>query len=298
MKSMSEKARGTLFMVCAVVILSPDALLISVVSVDPWTLVFWRGLLTSCTLTAALLFAHGRKALQAGLSVGPAGIVSGIFFGASTISFVMSVRLTTAANTLVLIAAMPLFAALFTRIFLSEKVPRRTWLAVVAGFVGIAVLFSGSIAAGHILGDVLALFTAALMAANFIIIRSHRKVSMVPAVVLSGMMTTLVTAFISDPLSPGTSDILLLSVMGSIVLPVPLALMTVAPKLIPAAEVSLIMLLETFLGPFWVWMAVGERPAPETFLGGGILVATLVVHALAGWRENGIGVSKYLGVEE
>ena len=72
--------------------------------------------------------------------------------------------------------------------------------------------------------------------------------------------------------------------MGSVVLPVPLALITVAPKLIPAAEVSLIMLLETFLGPFWVWIAVGERPAAETFLGGGILVVTLVVH---GWMGMG-----------
>ncbi len=284
MTPISEKARGTLIMVCAVVILSPDALLISVVSVDPWTLVFWRGLLTSCTLAAALLFAHGKRAFRVALSVGPAGAVAGIFFGASTISFVLSVRLTTAANTLVLIAAMPLFAALFTRIFLSEKVPRRTWLAVFAGFVGIAVLFSGSITSGHFLGDVLALCTASLMAANFIIIRSHRQVSMVPAVVLSGMMTTMLTAFISDPFSTGTSDMLLLSVMGSVVLPVPLVLITVAPKLIPAAEVSLIMLLETFLGPFWVWIAVGERPAAETFLGGGILVVTLVAH---GWMGRG-----------
>ena len=288
----NEKVRGTMFMVSAILILSPDALLISLISVDPWTLVFWRGLLTSCTLAAALVFSHGKRVFQEGLRVGPAGIVSGVFFGASTISFVMSIRLTTAANTLVIVASTPLFAAIFTRIFLSEKVPRRTWVAVVAGFSGIVVIFSGSLSAGSVTGDLLALATAMFMAGNFVIIRSHRQVSMIPAVVLSGILTTLITVFVTDPLSVGASDMLLLSVMGTVVMPVPLALMTVAPKLIPAAEVSLIMLLETFLGPLWVWLVIGQRPAGETVLGGGVLVATLVVHALVGWRDPGMGVKE------
>jgi len=282
----NEKVKGTLFMVSAILILSPDALLISLISVDPWILVFWRGLLTSATLATALVFAHGRRVFNEGLRIGPAGIVSGVFFGASTISFVMSVRLTTAANTLVIVASTPLFAAIFTRVFLSERVPRRTWIAVMAGFSGIVVIFSGSLSTGSVLGDLLALVTAMLMAANFVIIRSHRQVSMIPAVVLSGILTALITGFMIDPLPVGATDMLLLAVMGSVVMPVPLALMTVAPKLIPAAEVSLIMLLETFLGPLWVWLVIGQRPAGETVLGGGVLVATLVVHALVGWRDG------------
>jgi drug/metabolite transporter (DMT)-like permease len=124
------------------------------------------------------------------------------------------------------------------------------------------------------------------MAANFVIIRSHRQVSMVPAVVLSGILTSLLTVFMTDPLSVGASDMLLLAAMGSIVMPIPLALMTVAPKLIPAAEVSLIMLLETFLGPLWVWLFIGQRPAMTTVLGGGLLVLTLILHSLAGLKDQ------------
>ena len=88
-----------------------------------------------------------------------------------------------------------------------------------------------------------------------------------------------------DPLAVSVPDILLLSMLGSVVMPIPLAIMTVAPKLIPAAEVSLIMLLETFLAPLWVWLVIGQRPASETVLGGGVLVGTLILHALAG-RKN------------
>jgi drug/metabolite transporter (DMT)-like permease len=62
--------------------------------------------------------------------------------------------------------------------------------------------------------------------------------------------------------------------------------MTVAPKLIPAAEVSLIMLLETFLGPLWVWLFIGQRPAMTTVLGGGLLVLTLILHSLAGLKDQ------------
>jgi drug/metabolite transporter (DMT)-like permease len=282
----SETLKGTLLMVSAMLILSPDALLISLISTDPWTLVFWRGFLTSSTLAAALVFSHGRGVFKEGLRIGYAGIVSGVFFGASTISFVMSIRLTTAANTLVIVAATPLFAAIFTRVFLSERVPRRTWIAVMAGFSGIIVIFSGSLSTGNVLGDLLALVTAMCMAANFVIIRRHKQVSMIPAVVLSGILTTLLTMFVTDPLSVEASDILMLTVLGSVVMPIPLALMTVAPKLIPAAEVSLIMLLETFLAPLWVWLVIGQRPAWETVLGGGVLVATLVVHALVGWNSG------------
>jgi drug/metabolite transporter (DMT)-like permease len=289
---MSDKTKGTLFMVSAMVILSPDALLISLISTDPWTLVFWRGLLTACTLAAALIFSQGKEVLREVFRMGRAGIVSGVFFGASTICFVMSIRLTTAANTLVIVATTPLFAAIFTRIFLSERVPRRTWVAVMAGFSGVIVIFSGSISTGNILGDLLALATAMFMAANFVIIRSHTQVSMIPAVVLSGILTSLLTVAVTDPLSIGVSDILLLTVLGSAVMPIPLALMTVAPKLIPAAEVSLIMLLETFLAPFWVWLVIGQRPSVATVLGGGVLILTLVVHALAGWKNSGMGVGE------
>ena len=277
-----EKIRGTLLMVLAVLVLSPDALLISLVSTDPWTLVFWRGFLTACTLMVALFLSHGRETLVEVSRMGRTGILAGFFFGVSTISFVWSVRLTAAANTLVIIAAMPLFAAILTGIFLSERVPGRTWIAVTVGFAGIVAIFSGSLNKGSIFGDLLALLTAILMAANFVIIRSRKEISMIPAVVLSGLMTTLFTLFINKPLTVDRVDIIMLAVMGSVVLPIPLTLMTVAPKLIPAAEVSLIMLLETFLGPLWVWLALAERPARETFLGGGLLVTTLIVHALTG----------------
>jgi drug/metabolite transporter (DMT)-like permease len=273
-------------MVLAVLVLTPDSLLISLIESDPWTLVFWRGLLTALTLTVALAVMHGRDMIKKTWEVGLPGIFAGLLFGCSTISFVMSVRLTTAANALVVVASMPLFAVVFTLIFLKEKVPLRTWLATIAGFGGIAILFSGSLGGGALIGDLLALVTACFMAGNFVLIRRFERISMIPAVIFSGILTTLAVAPVSNPAVFDSIDFLYLILMGTIVLPVPLAIMTVAPKLIPAPEASLILLLETFFGPLWVWMVLKEKPAKETVIGGMLLVITLIVHSIVSMREN------------
>jgi drug/metabolite transporter (DMT)-like permease len=263
MTSGSDHLRGLLLMVLAVLVLTPDSLLISLIESDPWTLVFWRGLLTALTLTVALAVMHGRDMIKKTWEVGLPGIFAGLLFGCSTISFVMSVRLTTAANALVVVASMPLFAVVFTLIFLKEKV-----------------------GGGALIGDLLALVTACFMAGNFVLIRRFERISMIPAVIFSGILTTLAVAPVSNPAVFDSIDFLYLILMGTIVLPVPLAIMTVAPKLIPAPEASLILLLETFFGPLWVWMVLKEKPAKETVIGGMLLVITLIVHSIVSMREN------------
>lgn len=284
MKRMSNRTRGILLTLGGVFILSPDTLLISCVQADVWTLIFWRGLLTAVTLTLAMALLDRKKFFKEAIMMGVAGVIVGFFFALSTITFVASVRLTKAANALVIVAAMPLIAAVFTRIFLKEKVPVRTWAAVVAGFSGITLVFWGNFGSRASVGDLIALVTALLMAGNFVLIRKFGKINMLPAVVMSGIATTVLSGLWAKPLPLQGADFFLLGAMGIIVMPIPLAVMTVAPKLIPPAEVGLIMLLETFLGPLWVWLALGEKPGIHTMVGGGILILALAMHAWAGMR--------------
>lgn len=289
MKRMSYRTRGTLLTLGGVFILSPDTLLISCVRADAWALIFWRGFLTALTLTVAMGILDGKRFCKEAIQMGVPGLIVGFFFALSTVTFVASVRLTKAANALVIVAAMPLIAAVFTRIFLKEKVPARTWAAVGAGFSGITLVFWGNFGSRASVGDLFALVTALLMAGNFVLIRKFGKINMLPAVVISGITTTIFSAFFASPFSIEGTDLLLLGAMGIIVMPIPLAVMTVAPKLIPPAEVGLIMLLETFLGPLWVWLALGEKPGIHTMFGGGILILTLALHAWAAmrWPEPG-----------
>jgi drug/metabolite transporter (DMT)-like permease len=282
----SDHVRGLVMVVIGVLVLSPDALIIRLVEADRWTLLWWRGLLTAIGLATYLILRNGRGTGAKVRAVGRLGLLSTPLFAGSTILFVTSVTLTTAANTLVIVSAAPLFAAVFSRLFLGEAVPPRTWFAVVAGVGGITVIFADSLGGGSFWGDLCAFGTAAFLAGHLVVARHARPVSMVPAVAMSGLLVTMLVTPLATPFAITSQDFLLLLVLGLAIMPISFGLITVGPQYLPAAEVSLIMLLEAVFGPLWVWLAVGEVPASATFLGGAVVLATLITHAVLGLRRS------------
>jgi len=192
---------------------------------------------------------------------------------------------------LVIVAAAPLAAAVFSLVFLREGVPLRTWAAITLAVAGIALLVSEDLGSGSLLGDLAAALCALCIGAGFTIARHARAVSMVPAMALSGLLT----AGIALPVALATEHGALLFTgaqlgytlaMGLVVVPLSFALITLGPRYLPAAEVGLIMLLETVLGPFWVWLAIGEYPGDLALVGGALVVATLAGHSLGGARRR------------
>jgi len=270
-----------LLTLAAVFILSPDALLVRLISADAWTLLFWRGLLSGSTLLITLLFLYRQQLLQMFRATGRFGLLSATTAATGNIFFVSSLVQTTAANTLVILAATPLLAALGSRIFIKETIPRRTWLAISTAFLGIVILFSGSLASQSVFGDLLACCAACCWAGTLVIVRAARPLNMIPANAFGNLMVApLVLLGGAAPLSVSAHDFGLLLVLGVLVLPLSYALITLAPRLLPAPEVSLTLLLETLLGPFWVWLVVDESPALATLAGGALILGTLVVHTL------------------
>ncbi|NIR27819.1 MAG: DMT family transporter [Gammaproteobacteria bacterium] len=269
-----------------VIVLSPDGLILRIIEADRWTVVFWRGLLMALALAVFLALRYRRSTPQQVRAVGRRGLLSGALFAASTVFFVSSITLTTVANTLVIVSAAPLFGAVMSYLFLREMLALRTWLAILAAVLGILVIFYGSVGGGALLGDLCAVGTAFCMAANLVVIRHARAVNMLPAVVLSGVLGALAVLPLATPFRVSAQDASLLLLLGLIILPVSLGLITLAPRYIPAPEVSLIMLLEAILGPLLVWMALGETPGVETFIGGGLVLGTLAVHFGLRLRET------------
>ncbi len=291
---MTDYLRGVLLMFLGVLVLSPDTLLIYLVSADRWTLLFWRGSLIALTIFAGMITVYRLDTLKKLTGIGIGGVVVGILIATSTISFVAAVTITTAANALVIVAASPLFAAVLSRLLLRELVPTRTWVAACAGLLSIVILMWGSAGHGSMAGDLLALVTSLSMALNFIIVRVFRGVSMIPAAGIGGLLCAVVVLPLAGAVSISRGDVIPLLLMGTIVLPVPLVIMTIAPRLIPAPEVGLILLLETVLGPLWVWLVVGQKPALETAVGGSLLLITLMCHSLLAFRQarQGVNVDK------
>lgn len=277
--------RGLIITVCAVLILSPDALLVKLMHCDPWTMLFWRSLISGSSLLAGLVLIYRRRLWACFCQTGRLGLLSSSVTAFGSLLFVGSLYHTTAANTLVILAATPLFAALIGRIFIKERIARYTLAAIIAVLGGILLIFYGSLSGEHLTGNLMALAASSLWGMNLVVLRQARQLNMIPAVALGGLLAIPLSLLLgANPFSIGPQDLFLLTIQGTLVLPVSFALITIGTRHLPAAEVSLILLLEALLGPLWVWLIVGEVPESITLVAGLFVLVTLIVHSYIALR--------------
>ena len=287
MDGMSDRRRGLLLAFAGIVVLMPDTVLFRLIDSDLWVLMVWRAAFQGGVLWLALIALRGR-ALPGDLrALGVPGLGFALAMGGSATFFNLAVAWTTVANTLFILAAMPLWAALISRLLLGERIGRRTALTILVAMAGIGILVTGEDAGGiaHWSGDLAALAGSFCMALGFTLARLAPGRSMVPALAAGAALPVLVGAAMGGLAWPLAGDMPLLFVMGAVVQPLSFALIATAPRFIPSTEVSLIMLLETALAPLLVWWIVGEDPGPRAVLGGSIVVAALVVSNLVGLRR-------------
>jgi drug/metabolite transporter (DMT)-like permease len=281
MGQLPDHIKGLSIATLGVLVLTPDSMLVRLIGLDSWSMVFWRGLLNMLVLTLALIVTYRGRTLALFLAIGRSGLAITALFSTGSVLFILALHNTSVANTLVIVAATPLITAILSWLFLAEPVPRRTWLAILAAFAGIAILVSDSPRGGTLAGDLAALGTAACLAAAMALIRRAKALNMVPAMALSGGVSALVMLPFAAPLSVAPGEVWLLLVLGVVVLPVSFGLTTLGLRYLPAPEVALILLLETVLGPFWVWLVLNETPSTRALIGGGVVVAALILHSLA-----------------
>lgn len=283
----SEHFKGLLLTFIAVLILSPDALLVRLIECDIWTLLFWRCLLTALTTILLLLLRYRRRFWQSFQAIGIAGLYSAATIVCGSILFVNSLKHTAAANTLILLAATPVISSLLSFLFLREKIARRTWVAIAICFGGILLIFSGSLSTGLLLGDFMALGATCMWATNLVILRRGRDVNMIPANVIGNLAVVPIAYFLgATPLLLSPTDAGYLLLLGGLLLPVSFAMITLGPRYLPAPEVSLILLVETILGPIWVWLVINEVPRLTTLIAGLLILGTLICHTLLSMRAT------------
>jgi drug/metabolite transporter (DMT)-like permease len=292
---MTEHAKGVAMAVAGIVVLSPDALCVRLLDVDQWSLLFWRGLGMFAGLAVLLGLVHGRGAPRVLASLGRPGVRLALTFSASNILFITALTHTSVANTLAIISTAPVWGALLSRFFLGERLPRRTWIAAVLAVFCVGLIVSANLdvfgrgRGTSLFGDLAALVESVFMAASFVLARRSSGVDMTPCVGLAGLLTALVAAPLAGPaalaavLVPARLPVLLVLVL--FILPVSFWLLISAPRRIPAPEVNLIMLLEMVLGPFLVWLVLGEEVAAPTLAGGTGLLVVLGAHFGLGLRS-------------
>ena len=256
-------------------------LLTRLVHVDHWTLIFWRALFLSFGMWIIASLFHPNKTWQRYKSLGIAGLAMVLIYSMGTISFVTALTHTSVANTLIILSTKPLFAALIGRVILGEPIIARIWVAILLVGVGVYVISSDvENQNSSLFGDMMAMCGAFFLAAGFTMVRRFPGIAIFPVISTSGLMTALIILPLAQPFSVTQQDMGYLLIMGVYMLPIGTALMFLGPRYIPAAEVGLMLLLESILGPIWVWLALGEQPGVRTFIGGAIILTTLAVNTL------------------
>ncbi|MEQ8193983.1 MAG: DMT family transporter, partial [Rhodospirillales bacterium] len=246
--------RGVLLSAGGMLILSPDGLMLRMIETAGLAdVVYYRSVFMSFTLALFLWALNRGDWKKPWRGFGRIGVIACLLMTISNISFVGAVAHTTVANVLVILAAMPLFSALLGWLLIRERVKPRTWFAILAAVTGVVVIFAGSLEGGGWLGIGLALMTAIVQSLTLVVLRHAENDVTIPALCLSGVLSGGVSLFYATPYTVTQHDLAILAVMGLIIVPVALTLFLSGTRYIPAAEVALFALLETVLGPVWVW---------------------------------------------
>jgi drug/metabolite transporter (DMT)-like permease len=212
-------------------------------------------------------------------SSGHHGLIYIATFSVTNIAFVVSIQNTNVANTLVMIAMAPMLSAILGAIFLKEMPDSKTWIAIVITFFSAVYIFYDSLQLGNIFGDLLGLLTALGLAIGAVTIRSAKQKNLVPAAVVGKLFVAIFAMFFIKSYDLVGNDIYIVPLMCLMCVAIPFVLVTIAPRFIPAEEVNLFFLLETIIGPFWVWMVIKEQPSIETIQGGTVIILTIAIHS-------------------
>lgn len=278
---MEDAKKGLLITTIGALLVVPDSLFVRLIDASPLTIAFWRLLLSGGMLAAGLFLLRGAVPFRAVLATGWHGALYMLGVGASGVLFILAVSLTSIANVVFIIAALPVFAALYSRIFLGEPLSMRMFLTIAAVMVGLFIIAYGSGVnqTSSLAGDALALLVAALFAAALTAARKARAVSMVPGVAMGYLACACAILPFSEPLSVPAAQIPLVAAHGGLILGSSV-LLAIGPRYITSAEVALLILLESALAPLLAWAVVGENPGPYALVGGALVIGALFLSNL------------------
>ena len=286
MKNLSDQKKGSLLAFVAVIFITPDSLFVRLSNIDTWGLLFYRGAIPFVVVLIGLVIIYKSDFIKVFLSIGLAGIFYAAIFAVTNITFIISIQNTNVANTLVMIAMAPILSAVLGAIFLNENPDKKTWITVVITFLAVIYIFYDSIKLGNFFGDLFGFITALGLAIGAIIIRSAKNRDLVPAALIGKLLVGLFALYFVESFKLLDKDIFIVPLMCVLCVAIPFVLVTIAPRFITAAEVNLFFLLETIVGPIWVWLVIKEQPSLETIQGGLVIIAAIAIHSYMSIKKN------------
>jgi drug/metabolite transporter (DMT)-like permease len=275
-----NKWLGTLLIIGSAVAYSLSGYFTRLITLDVWTLLFWRGIFGGLFIGAYVAWRHRNNLLGTIRAIGVAGFGVTLLSTIATICFINALRLAPVADVMTIHAALPFMTAVLALIFSGEREDWTTWAASIVALVGVMIIVNPQASGGHLVGYAFATTMALSYAAMMVIIRQSRNVSMLPAVCLSAFLCAFVVLPFAQPMQVTAPVMLDLVFFGTVQFGLGLLLMAVGSRLISATRSALIGSLENPLSPLWVWLAFGELPAWATCVGGGLVMGAVMFDVL------------------
>lgn len=253
---------------------------------------FWRSFFNAVALVILLTRLRGAQALKRTLLSREATLwLSGLCWAVMFTAFMVAITMTTVANVLVTMALAPLVTALIARVAIGQRLPARTWGAIVAAGIGIGWMYAHELAAmspRHLAGTAIALAVPLAAALNWTAIQRSRSGStdLLAAVLIGAVFSALVSFAVALPLRASAHDLALLAVLGVFQLAVPCLIAVAAARVLAAPEVALLSLLEIVFGVLWTWLAAAESPSGHVLAGGALVMGALVANESLALRQR------------
>ena len=289
--NLSDKQKGIALSLIGVLIITPDSLFIRLIDIPSWELLFYRGLIPFFCLLIALIFYYKKQFINSLIITGFSGLLYAFLVALGNATFVLSIQNTNVANTLVMIALTPFATAVLSSIFLKEHPNKKMWLTIIACFFAVLFIFYDSYQGGKFIGDFFGFLTAVFIGGSAVVIRYKKSIDFLPSLLMAKFFTILIPIVFlksySDVLNINLEQFYLILLMG-LFLVVPLGCITIAPRYIPAYEVEIFFILETILGPIWVWLFINEQPTFKTLIGGLFIIFIIFAHTYSelGKKQN------------
>ena len=255
-------------------------------STVPWQYLFTRGMVIFLLLNFYLFLEEGLDFYKNYLNIGMSGIIGGIGLGTAMMTFIWSITNTTAAITLLCLAAMPFITALLGFLFLKEKISINVWISIIVATIGILIMAFGSSSLGSINGLIFGIISAIGFSVFSVSLRWRKETPKFTTVAFAGLFTFLFSMFIilrSDLNFFSTSKNESLFALHGTLVCLGLILYSIGSKTIPAAELTLLSLTEIIGGIFWVWIpafGINEIPSNNTIIGGFLIFMSIIYYSL------------------
>lgn len=256
-----------------------------------WQVLFYRSMGLVPVLALFIAIRSGGQLATRIRQTGWPGVIGGLALVAAFAGAIFAIQSTTIANAVFLFTASPFLTAILAGLLLGEKVRGATWIAIAIAVAGVALMVREGLAGGAGWGNLAALLSALGFAVFTVVLRWGKLADMMPVVLLGALFSMAVAAGViwlgGDAMAVSWHDGALAFAMGSVILAFGMICYTLGSRSVPAAETTLLSLVEVLLAPVWVWLVLGESASTGTFIGGGVVLLALCFNTVSGTLTRG-----------